>query len=90
MNPQNILKIHNHTILTEHEEIFFKTFFFPYKQFISARKQVASVKMLGNYLIYFDKQTVVPSKCKRTEEKQMESLFFKFSFENVQVVYLRN
>lgn len=40
--------------------------------------------------MYFDKQTVVQSKCKRAEEKQMKSLFFKFSFENVQVVYLRN
>lgn len=84
-------KIPNLTALTKHKEIFLKTFsFFPFKQFISASKQVASVKVLGNFLIYFDKQSVVLSKCKRAEEKQMESLFFKFSFENVQVVYLRN
>lgn len=51
---------------------------------------MAGVKVLGTFLIYFDKQSVVPSKCKRAEEKQMESPFFKFSFENVQVVYLRN
>ena len=51
---------------------------------------MANVKVLDNLLIYFDKQSVVPSKCKRAEEKQMESLFFKFSFESVQVVYLRN
>lgn len=59
-------------------------------KFISASKQVANVKVPGNFLIYFDKQSVVPSKCKRAEEKQMESLFFKFSFESVQVVCLRN
>lgn len=63
--------------------------FFLYKQPISVSKQVASVKVLGNFLIYFDKEYVVPSKCKHAEEKQMESLFFKFSLENVQV-YLRN
>lgn len=69
---------------------FLKIFVFPYTWFISACKQVASGKVLDNFLIYFDKGNVVLSKCKHAEGKQIETLFFKFSSENVQVVYLRN